>query len=122
MNLKFLATGQSPDFYTMDGEVITAHYQGETQALDFSQLETGDEFEGLETELPLPPQQIVRAAYRDDEGELHLTLCQASGNGDWTESQIIDATEYVQGRQYIRRVVNGEPVENVYPVEEPEDA
>lgn len=118
MKLRFIATGQSPDFYTIEGEVITAHFQGASQALDFSALEAGDKFEGLESTLDLPEQQIVRDAHRDSEGVLHLTLCQASGPGDWTESAVIDASEFVSGRKYIRKVVNGEPVENVYPAED----
>lgn len=121
MKLKFLATGQAPDFYEFSGETITAHHGGVSESVDFSQLEHGDIFEGIEPEsLTLPASQIIRAAHRDEDGILHVTLCQKVGAGDWTESIWIDVSEFVQGRQYVRRVLNGEPVENVYPAEEEE--
>lgn len=109
MKIKFLATGQSPDKYEINNEVVTAFIGNETLTLDFSMLQTGDEFQGVETEL-INPQQIVRTAYRDELGELHLTLCQAVGAGDWVESPLLDAIEFVSGRVYVGQVKNGQTV------------
>lgn len=109
MKIKFLATGMSPDKYQINGEVLTAFIGNETLALDFSLLETGDEFQGVETEL-INPSQVVRTAYRDELGELHLTLCQAVGSGDWVESPWLDAAEFVSERSYVGEVKNGQTV------------
>jgi hypothetical protein len=121
MKFKLLATGQSPDHYTFDGETITAHQGGLQESVDLSALEQGDRFDGIEPEvLTLPGSQIIRDAYRDEHGELHVTLCQAAGNGHWRESLEYDASEYVPGRRYIRAIVNGELIEPTWP-EEGED-
>ena len=109
MKLKFLATGQGPDRYEFDGDKITAH-QGElSEVIDLTELEHGDKFEGAEPEtLTLPGSQIIRDAYRDEHGVLHVTLCQASPMlGHWRESEIIDSEDYISGHRYIRELVDG---------------
>ena len=105
MKLKFLATGQAPSVYSIQGEVITV---GE-ESFDLSVLEHGDKFEGVEPEtLDLPGSQVIRDAHRDDQGELHVTLCQQSPTmGHWRESEVMEAEDYVPGRVYIRQLVNG---------------
>ena len=112
MKIKVLATGQGPDHYEFDGDKITAH-QGElSEMIDLTELEHGDKFEGAEPEaLTLPGSQIIRDAYRDSEGVLHVTLCEASPMmGNWTDSGWIAAEAYKAGKQNIRRVVDGAPL------------
>ena len=108
MKLTFLATGQAPDSYEINGETITAHQEGLSETIDLSPLGEGDKFEGLELEaLTLNPSQVLREATREG-GELHVTLCQASPmRGHWRESEIIDSEDYISGHRYIRELVDG---------------
>jgi hypothetical protein len=109
MRLKFLATAQSPDFYEFDAEKITARKGESFEEFDLSPLDHGDKFQGLEPDtLDLPPTQIIRDAFRDEHGELHVTLTQASPMmGNWRESEWMDAAEYVAGRVYIGELKGG---------------
>lgn len=95
MKLVFISTNNSPDYYTFDGDAITAHYKGDSEAFDLSELETGGRFDGVEPDkLSLRHRQIIRDAHRDDDGELHVTLCQAVGPGHWGRSEEIDVSKY----------------------------
>lgn len=108
MKLKFLATAQSPSYYSFDGEVLTAHVGNQQESVDLSELEHGDKFGGIEPEvLILPGSQIIRDAYRDEQGDLHLALCQASWSGRWQESEWIDVDEYHPANIYIKKRVGG---------------
>ena len=93
MKITFLATGDSPDYYTFSGETVTAHKDGIAESFDLSALEAGGEFTGVSIDaLPLEPAHVIRHAYRD--AELHVTLCQQVGPGHWRESAEIDSAEY----------------------------
>ena len=95
MKLKLISSYQSPDYYTFDGDVITAHSGDVSESFDLSALVHGDKFEGVEPDtLTLNPAHIIRDAYRDDSGVLHVTLCQAVGPGHWSESAEIDSADY----------------------------
>lgn len=95
MKIKLLATGNAPEYYSISGETITAHRGAKSESFDLSAIETGGEFLGITVDtLPLNAAHILRGAYRDDLGELHVTLCQAVGPGRWSESPEIDADVY----------------------------
>jgi len=101
MKIKFLSTGNSPDYYSFDGEIITAISGGQHEDFDLSVLEAGDKFEGVESVglinkdgYDIPGSQIIRNAYRDSAGELHVVLCQAVGPGHWGETEEMDVSNY----------------------------
>lgn len=64
MKIKFLATGQAPDSYSFSNETING--------FDLSPLQTNYVFSGNEETF----QAGIRDAYRDENGELHVTLMQ----------------------------------------------
>lgn len=102
---KFLATGQAPDSYTFSGDVITAHTMQASEDFDLSGLAHGDEFEGVEpATLELPGTQIIRDAHRDEQGELHVTLCQRTPENIWEESDPVDPANYDPNTRYIKNV------------------
>lgn len=88
MKIKFLATGRAP-IYSIQNEVING--------IDLSPLEYGGEFVGNDETRA----QGTRAAERDENGELWVTLCQAVGPGHWTESDWIDASTYDPDAVYV---------------------
>lgn len=90
MKLNILATGQSPDFYTISGEVITAHHDGVSEEYDFSQMPDGAKFQGAD---PVNGVPAIRNAERVN-GVLTVTLCQQVGPGHWSESGEFDSNEY----------------------------
>ncbi|MBG23761.1 MAG: hypothetical protein CMF22_10600 [Idiomarinaceae bacterium] len=90
MKINILATGQSPDFYEFNGEVVTAHKDGVTEEYDFSGMPDGAKFTGAD---PVNGVPAIRNAERVD-GTLKLTLCQQVGPGHWEESGEFDASEY----------------------------
>ncbi len=95
MKLTMKSTGNSPEYYEFSGDTVTAHLDGQSESFDLSGLGSADQFQGVEPEtLTLSPAHIIRDAYRDDSGELHVTLCQAVGPGDWGESQEFDSSDY----------------------------
>lgn len=109
MKIKFLATGDSPEWYDFDGEKVTAHYKDKSETFDFSNFEEGDEIDHVESEtiLDIPFFQVVRSAERI-EGVLSITLTQKAGKGHWRESGWIDADEYSPGKTYIAEVTKDE--------------
>jgi len=103
MKIKFLSTGNSPDYYGFEGEIVTAYKDGQADFFDLSGLAEGDEFEGigekdadgeLQPVLGMPGSQVIRDAYRDSASELHVTLCQAVGPGHWGETAETDSADY----------------------------
>jgi len=95
MKIQMKSTGNSPDHYIFDGDTITAHSGDVSESFDLSALGSGGKFQSVEPEtLDMNPAHIIRDAYRDDSGELHLTLCQAVGPGNWGTSEVFDAAEY----------------------------
>lgn len=95
MKIKFLATGNAPTHYSFTGDVITAHRGVQPEDFDLSGLQHGDQFQGVSVDnLILSPGHVIRAAERDSNGELHVTLCQQVGPGHWKESGWMDAADY----------------------------
>ena len=95
MKITVIPTGNAPTHYSFSGEVITAHYDGSTEDFDLSVIPAGGKFTGVGVDtLDLPASQIVRDAYRDSAGELHVTLCQKTGPGHWESGSEIDVTAY----------------------------
>ena len=95
MKIAVIPTGNAPTHYTFNGEVITAYYDGETESFDLSVIPADGEFKGvLADTVNLPSSQILRDAYRNSAGELHVTLCQKVGSGHWEAGTEIDAAAY----------------------------
>lgn len=95
MKVRVLATGNAPTHYSFDGDVVTAHHNNQTEQFDLSALGSDDKFTGVSVDiLSLSAGHVIRDAYRDESGELHVTLCQQVGPGHWSESDWMDATAY----------------------------
>ena len=95
MKITVLATGNAPTHYSFNGDVITAHYDGLTENFDLSVIQSDNKFTGVSVDsLNLRDSQIIRAAYRDESGELHVTICQQVGDGHWEAGPEIDAADY----------------------------
>ena len=95
MKIKFKATPSAPE-YDIQGETING--------FDLSPLEHGGKFMGNEQ----TKEAAIRDAYRDEQGELHVTLCQSviasqypNRRADWRDSVEIDADDYEQGKCYV---------------------
>ena len=95
MKITVLATGNAPTHYSFNGEVITAHYDGIAEDFDLSVIQFDNKFTGLNVDsLNRRASQIIRGAYRDESGELHVTICQQVGSGHWEAGPEIDAADY----------------------------
>jgi hypothetical protein len=95
MKITVLPTGNAPEFYTFAGEVVTAHYKGESESFDLSPLETGGLYNGVEVDtLDLGAGHILRDVYRDEFGELHFKICQKVGAGHWLTGTEFDTAAY----------------------------
>lgn len=109
MKIKFLATAESPDYYSFTGNIMYVVKDGVKEEIDFSHFESGDAYEGLELErLDMSDEQIIRDAERKIDGTLYLTLCQKSDDGHWRESDWMDSSEYQKGKTYIKEISDGE--------------
>ena len=105
MKIKFLAKGRPFD-YEINEETVNG--------FDFSIVEHG----GKVTRTSELREAGIRKVERDEGGELWVTLCQAPPvtrvykgvefrEGDWTESDWIDAADYDPETLYIKEVSNG---------------
>lgn len=95
MKIKFIPTGNAPDYFTFYGDIVTAHHNGVSEDFNFVGFEPTDSFTGLRVDsLDIPWRQIIREASRDESGELHVTLCQRTGAGHWAEGPEIDSDDY----------------------------
>lgn len=93
MNIKFLATGQAPDYYEFEDEKVM--FNGQT--FDLSVVEEGDQFQGIESDV-----NAIREVERID-GELYVTLCQKTPQGHWTGiDEYINSKDYDPNKLYIR--------------------
>lgn len=90
MKIRFLATGQSPDYYTIAGEVISAHHGGQSEVYDLSGFPEGGVFQGAD---PVNGAPAIRNVERTN-GELKVTLCQQVGAGHWQESGWMETADY----------------------------
>ena len=96
MKIKFLATLNAPE-YDIQGETING--------FDLSPLETAGKFVGNEQ----TKEAGIRDAYRDEQGELHVTLKQSVIASQYPERSAhwrgvdneIDAEDYEQGKCYV---------------------
>lgn len=98
MNIQFAATGDSPDYYTIEGEEING--------IDLSPLDHGGRFGGNGA----TRNAGIRDAYRDSDGILHVTLCQRviayqypgrEGRSHWRAGPEIEATDYDPNQCYV---------------------
>jgi hypothetical protein len=95
MKITVLPTGNAPEFYTFSGEVVTAHYKGESESFDLSSVETGGAFiDATVDTLDLPVVHIIRDVTRDEAGELHFKVCQKVGAGHWLTGAEFDSVGY----------------------------
>lgn len=90
MKIKILATGMAPDYYTINGEVITAHLNGRTEQYDLTAFPEGGVFQGADQ---IDSVNAIRHIERTN-GELKVTLCQQVGPGHWKESDWMESTAY----------------------------
>lgn len=101
MKIKFLAAGIAPDYYTIDGPIITAHTGSFSESYDFSAVTTDAGEITVESEGDV---RAIRKAEVNDLGELEVTLCQRVGAGNWTESGWIDSHNYNPDKRYVEFV------------------
>lgn len=95
MKIKMLPVGNSPDYYKIVGEIITAHKGSQSESFDLSSVQEGDQFLGVECDtLELNGLHVIRNAYRDTQGILHVDLCQQVGPGHWETGVEFDSADY----------------------------
>jgi hypothetical protein len=99
MKLNILATGQSPDYYTISGDTITAHHGRQSEVYDLSGFPEGGVFQGAD---PVDGVPAIRDVERVD-GVLRVTLCQQVGPGHWAESGWMDAGAYDPDAVHVKR-------------------
>ena len=103
MKITVIPTGTPVTHYAFSGETITAFCKGEQEDFDLSSLVASAEFQSISVDtLDTSPSQIIREAYRDDAGELHVTLCQGVGSGHWEASDEIDSESYNPDTAYVK--------------------
>lgn len=90
MKLNILAVGAAPDYYTISGEVVTAHLNGLTEQYDLSAFPEDGVFQGAEQ---ISGVNAIRNVERVN-GVLNVTLCQQVGPGHWKESGWMEDTAY----------------------------
>ncbi len=97
--LNILATGNSPDYYHVNGEVITAYHDGQSEQYDLSAFPEEATFQGAD---PVNGVPAIRNVERVD-GELKVTLCQQVGPGHWQESGWFDGATYDPDAIHVNR-------------------
>jgi len=103
MKITVIPTATPVTHYAFSGETITAFCKGKQEDFDLSSLGASAEFQSVVVDtLDTSPSQIIRAAHRDESGELHVTLCQGVGSGHWIESEVLDSFEYDPYAVYVR--------------------
>jgi len=85
-----LATGIAPDYYEINGEVVTAFINGTAYDFDLSSATEGATLDSIE---PIDGVTPIRHAVRES-GELKVVLAQKVGAGHWIESDYFDAATY----------------------------
>ena len=103
MKITVIPTGTLVTHYAFSGETITAFCKGEQEDLDLSSLVASAQFQSVVVDrLDTSSSQIIREAYRDDAGELHVTLCQGVGSGHWEDSDVLDSANYNPDTVYVK--------------------
>ena len=102
MKITVIPTDTPVTHYAFNGETITAFCKGEQEDFDLSSLVASAEFQSFVVDkLDTLPNQFIREAYRDDAGELHVTLCQGVGSGHWEASDVLDIANYDPEKIYV---------------------
>lgn len=103
MQIKFLAYGGGPDGYTFSGEVVTAHYNGNSKDYDLSQFPEGGVFLGAEDIAGTPAIYFVERI----DGELKVSLFDRTiasqypnKKANWRESGWLDDVDYSPDKCY----------------------
>jgi hypothetical protein len=103
MKITVIPTGTPVTHYAFRGETITAFCKGEQEDFDLSSLVASTEFQSVSVDtLDASPSQIIRGAYRDEAGELHVTLCQGVASGHWEASELLDSASYKPDTVYVK--------------------
>ena len=103
MKITVIPTGTPVTHYAFNGEIITAFCKGEQEDFDLSSLVASAEFQSVVVDtLDTSPSQIIRKAYRDASGEIHVTLCQGVGSGHWEASDVLDSASYNPDAVYVK--------------------
>ena len=103
MKITVIPTATPVTHYAFSGGTITAFCKGEQEDFDLSSLVASAEFQSVVVDaLDTSPSQIIRAAYRDEAGELHVTLCQGVGSGHWEASDVLDSASYNPDTVYVK--------------------
>jgi hypothetical protein len=103
MKITIIPTATTITHYQFNGETITAFCNGEQEDFDLSSLVAGAEFQSVVVDtLEANTRQVIREAYRGDDGELHVTLCQGVGAGHWETSDVIDSSDYDPDKVYVK--------------------
>ena len=103
MKITVIPTATPVTHYAFSGETITAFCKGEQEDFDLSSLLASAEFQSISVDtLDTSPSQIIREAYRDATGELHVTLCQGVGAGHWEASDVLDSASYNPDTVYVK--------------------
>lgn len=89
MKIKIYPTARKVPLYQISDEVINS--------IEFSQLDHGGKFIGNDDTRFIG----IRAAERDEQGQLWLSLSQTVRYGHWTESDWIDAADYDPNTIYV---------------------
>jgi hypothetical protein len=103
MKITVIPTSTPVTHYAFSGETITAFCKGEQEDFDLSSLVASAEFQSVVVDtLDTSPSQVIRKAYRDESGELHVTLCQGVGSGHWEASDVLDSASYNPDTVYVK--------------------
>jgi len=103
MKITVIPTGTPVTHYAFEGETITAFVNGEQEDFNLSSLVASAEFQSISVDtLATSPSQIIRKAYRDESGELHVTLLQGVGSGHWEASDVLDSASYNPDTVYVK--------------------
>ena len=103
MKITVIPTSTPVTHYAFNGETITAFCKGEQEDFDLSSLVASADFQSVVVDtLDTSPSQIIREAYRDDAGELHVTLCQGVGSGHWEASGALKSASYDPDTVYVK--------------------
>ncbi|MGK0546344.1 hypothetical protein ACSEE7_12655 [Halomonas cupida] len=98
MKIKFAAIASSADYYTFNGESITAHYGDREETYDLSPFSEGGTFVGAD---PVAPGVTAIRGARRVNGELEVVLAQQVIAGQypgqkahWRDSPVMDVADY----------------------------
>lgn len=105
MKIKFAAIAKSADYYTFNGEAITAHYGDTEETYDLSPFPEGGIFTGADQ--VAPGVTAIRGVQRVN-GELQVVLAQQVIAGQypdekahWRDSPVMDAADYDPDTCYV---------------------